>query len=407
VRITLLGLLFLLAGCSGTTTPAVEPSGPVPGAPLVVGPHDHVVVLEYEAWFGPKAENFSDAEAMPILQSPDMKPFGGGYDSADPRVIAQHIDWMRYMGVDAALVDISNNVGCIFSTGPVSRRYCVAASQAFRANNRAILRNDANLYPAWTALHTNLKLIPLIGCQTLRDVTRDPAGDSGFQKAIEYFGRLMAQYPGLSIVYKGHPLMLVYLGTPASPRLLRRCNGVIRVHGFAQQYTFRFMSGYLDSQWPFWKNPSEEPGGPIEISSRYDFWSWVDRYRPAYHLWPTYSTVPGYASQPENFTVSIAVAGTKGWGCPKPRYCVDASLRYGRTRSTYVTLQRFMKLAAQLKPTFLIVHQFNEFTMADEGWNAQTSDDIEPTRLPKGWEYTAVDAVHADLAAYRRAVSRP
>jgi hypothetical protein len=165
----LLGLLFLLAGCSGTTTPAVEPSGPVPGAPLVVGPHDHVVVLEYAAWFGPKAESFSDAEAMPILRSPDMKPFGGGYDSADPRVIAQHIDWMRYTGVDAAFIDISNNVGCIFSTGPVSRRYCVAASQAFRADNRAILRNDANLYPAWTALHTNLKLIPLIGCQTLRD----------------------------------------------------------------------------------------------------------------------------------------------------------------------------------------------------------------------------------------------
>jgi len=40
VRFTLHGLLFLLAGCSGTTTPAVEPSGPVPGAPLVVGPHD-------------------------------------------------------------------------------------------------------------------------------------------------------------------------------------------------------------------------------------------------------------------------------------------------------------------------------------------------------------------------------
>ncbi|MBV8372661.1 MAG: hypothetical protein JOY69_05325 [Candidatus Eremiobacteraeota bacterium] len=80
-------------------------------------------------------------------------------------------------------------------------------------------------------------------------------------------------------------------------------------------------------------------------------------------------------------------------------------MRYGYTPPTYVALQSFMQLAAQLKPTFLIVHQFNEFTMADEGWDAQTSDDIEPTRPPKGWGYTAVDAVHTAIAAYRRAVS--
>ena len=115
----------------------------------------------------------------------------------------------------------------------------------------------------------------------------------------------------------------------------------------------------------------------------------------------------GNPSRPENFTVSIAVAGREGWGCPQPRYCPDASLRYGHTASTYVTLQSFMKLAAQLKPTFLIVHQFNEFTMADEGWDAQTSDDIEPTRLPKGWSHSAVDAVHTAVAVYRRAVPSP
>lgn len=392
----------MLTACSGLT-PAIGPSGTV-ASPLVVGPHDHVIVLEYEAWFGPKAENFSDAEAMPILRSPDMKPFGGGYDSADPRVIEQHVDWMRYMGIDAAMVDLSNNVGCIFSTGPPSPRYCVAASKAFRANNRAIAANDANLYPAWTALRTNLKLIPLIGCQSKRDLARDASGESGFGKAIDFFGGLITRYPGLSVEYAAHPLMLVYLGTPADPHILEACRAVIRANGFAQHYTFRFMTGYLDSQWPFWKNPSEHPHGPIEISPQYDFWSWVDRYKAAYHLYPTYSTVPGDARQPENFTVSIATAGTTGWGCPQPRYCPDDALRYGRTASKYVTLQAFMKVAARLKPTFLIVHQFNEFTMADEGWDAQTSDDIEPTRLPKGWEYTAVDAVRTALLAYRRAL---
>ena len=400
MRFRAIWLLLSLAACSAGT-PAVAPRA---AGPLVVGPRDHVVVLEYEAWFGPKAENFADAEAMPILQSPDMRRFGGGYDSADPRVIAQHVEWMESMGIDAAIVDLSNNVGCIFSTGPVSPRYCVAPYESFRANNRAILRNDANLYPAWTVLRTNLKLIPLIGCQSVRDVTRDPAGVSGFQKAIAYFGSLMARYPALPVVYRAHPLMLVYLGTPASPRMIHRCRAVIRSNGFAQRYTFRFMTGYLDSQWPFWKNPFEHPHAPIEISPRYGFWSWVDRYKPAYRLWPAYSAVPGDPNRVENFTASIAVAGTNGWGCPKPQYCRDDSLRYEETPSTYVTLDRFMKLAARLKPTFLIVHQFNEFTMADEGWDAQTSDDIEPTRLPKGWGYTAVSAVRAAIAAYRQSL---
>ncbi|MBV8373132.1 MAG: hypothetical protein JOY69_07705, partial [Candidatus Eremiobacteraeota bacterium] len=257
MRCALLGLLLGLIACGGMSTAAgpLQPS-PAAGSPLVVGPSDHVVVLEYEAWFGPKAENFSDAEAMPILQSADMKPFGGGYDSADPRVIAQHLQWMQYMDVDAAMIDLTNNVGCIFSTGPVSRRYCNPASEAFRASNRAIRANDANLYPAWTALRTPLKLIPLIGCQTKLDVARDASGVSGFQKAIEFFGNLIARYPGLSVVYGGHSLMTVYLGTPANPWLLRQCRAVIRTNALAQRYTFRFTTGYLDSQWPFWKNPA-------------------------------------------------------------------------------------------------------------------------------------------------------
>ena len=73
------------------------------------------------------------------------------------------------------------------ASSQLGRRRCVTARgvRAFRANNRAILANDANLYPAWTALRTNLKLIPFLGCQSLRDVVRDAAGKSGFQKAID------------------------------------------------------------------------------------------------------------------------------------------------------------------------------------------------------------------------------
>jgi hypothetical protein len=61
-----------------------------------------------------------------------------------------------------------------------------------------------------------------------------------------------------------------------------------------------------------------------------------------------------------------------------------------------------MQLASQLEPRFLIVDQFNEFSKPDEGWNPNTSDDIEPTQLPGGWGYGALQAVHDAIAAYRK-----
>lgn len=62
-----------------------------PGAdaqrPLVVDERSRVAVMEYEAWFGPKAVTFQYSAARPWLQSTDMAALGGGYDSADPAVI--------------------------------------------------------------------------------------------------------------------------------------------------------------------------------------------------------------------------------------------------------------------------------------------------------------------------------
>ena len=43
----------------------------VPGAPLWVDGQSHVIVMQYEAWFGPDAVTFQNAEAMPLLQSAD------------------------------------------------------------------------------------------------------------------------------------------------------------------------------------------------------------------------------------------------------------------------------------------------------------------------------------------------
>jgi hypothetical protein len=37
--------------------------------------------------------------------------------------------------------------------------------------------------------------------------------------------------------------------------------------------------------------------------------------------------------------------------------------------------------AAQVDPIFLFIHQFNEFVPPDEGFDANTDDDIEPANL--------------------------
>ncbi len=383
--------------------------------PLVVDASSHLVVMQYEAWFGPNAVTFQNAEAMPSLQSEDMRSVGGGYDSTDPHVIRQHIDWLSYMGVDAALIDVSNNVGCIFSTGEVSATFCNPADETFRKGNQTILANTGNLYPAWSGNGTSLKLIPQLGCLSQLDLNVNGSGKSGLEQEADYFGALMERHPNLNVLYQGRPLMLIFMGvTPTNP--LPACPladvmKILRTSGLDRKYTFRIDAGYLDSQPYYWADPDETPAGPVAIAPEYAFWSWVDRYKPGYSLYPTYnrtsvpSTHVSATPRIENFTASIATAGQNGWGCPAPAYCPDDALRYDG--ASYATFADFMSAAEKLEPVFLILHQFNEFATPDEGWNANTSDDIEPTQMPGGWGSSAIDAVHARIELYRRRSRSP
>jgi hypothetical protein len=58
-----------------------------------------------------------------------------------------------------------------------------------------------------------------------------------------------------------------------------------------------------------------------------------------------------------------------------------------------------MLYAKQLDPIFLLLHQFNEF-VAEEGWNADTNDDIEPANL---WGSGDLKIVKDEITAYRQA----
>lgn len=388
--------LGLTVACSDTApSPRTRPGG----TPLVVTATSHVVVMEYEAWFGPNAVTFQGTAAAPMLQSTDMRAVGGGYDSADPKVIAQHVSWLERIGVDAALIEVTNDVSCIFDSEWFVQRYLqnFNSCPALRPDYQAIRDNTGNLYGAWSALGTKLALIPMVGAIDQNVFVADSDGKTAFEKEIEYFGALMTKYPSRNVVYQGKPLMLIYLGAAQDPNradnpLWAQALDFLSAHPtLGAMYTFRLVAGYLDSQSDLWASAGTTTG-PTQINPVYGFWSWVDRL-----AYPSYNNVSGRV---ENFTAAIATAGQNGWGCPNPNampYCVDDALRFGPD-STYGTFATFMGYARTLQPIFLILHQFNEFTPPDEGFDANTDDDIEPANL---WGMSALEAAQQQVAQYR------
>ena len=59
-----------------------------------------------------------------------------------------------------------------------------------------------------------------------------------------------------------------------------------------------------------------------------------------------------------------------------------------------------MIYAKQLDPIFLMLHQFNEFALPDEGFDANTNDEIEPANL---WGSGGLKDVRDEIQAYRQA----
>jgi hypothetical protein len=375
--------------------------------PLVVNAKSHVVVMEYEAWWGPKALTFKGTTAKPELQSKDMKALGGGYDSADPAVIRQHVEWLEHIGVDAAIAEVTNNVSCIFNSEWFVKKYLGDRCPPLqRSQNQKIRDNTGNLYPGWAKLKTRLKLMPLLGGIDQDVLYTDLDGKTALGKEVDFFGALMARYPELNVIYEGKPLMMIFLGAaqdpdPANNPLWFQIREFLKNHpAIGEKYTFRLMAGYLDSQPGLWAKPGA-PHGPVPINAKYGFWSWVDRLKPDCKVAPFCPYYPSYnkvGERVENFTASIATAGQSGWGCPDPNYCPDDALRYGLYTS-YATFDAFMAYARELDPIFLIIHQFNEFGPPDEGFDANTDDDIEPANL---WGMSAVEAVRGQISLYRR-----
>ena len=398
---------FFLLHCM----PAIGQSDAEAQRPLVVDKDSRVVVMEYEAWFGPNAVTLESGNpAVPLLKSADMENVGGGYDSADPAVIKQHVEWMEEIGIDAALVDLTNNVSCIFNSEEFVNKFLQNENNCpvFRSDYQNIRDDTGNLYPAWSKLGTRLKLIPLLGGIDQDVLIKDIEGKTAFEKEVEYFGGLMSQHPGRNVIYQGKPLMVIYLGAAQDPTaadnpLWLQLREFLKSHpALSSKYTFKMMAGFLDSQPALWATQGT-PNKPVEINPVYGFWSWVDRLNPncTGSLCPYFPTFNKVGRRVENFTVALATMGQDGWGCPNSEalpYCEDDALRLGADGS-YTTFDSFMKHARELDPIFLFIHQFNEFQQPDEGFDANTNDEVEPANL---WGGRALDVVKQQIALYHR-----
>src|SRR5215469_2865661 len=97
----------------------------------------------------------------------------------------QHLEWFEYLGVDAALIEVTNNVSCIFNGAAFAEKYLPYCTRIFRVYNRINRNNTANTYPAWTKLETRLRLIPLLGGSDQDVLYKDTDGEIAFEKEIE------------------------------------------------------------------------------------------------------------------------------------------------------------------------------------------------------------------------------
>jgi len=242
------------------------------GGPLVVNETSHVVVIEYEAWFGPNAVTLQGTSAKPLLLSQDMQAAGGGYDSADPAVIKTHVAWLEQMGIDAAIGEITNNVSCIFNSEWFVRKYLqnVTGCRMHRRQYQAMRDNTGNLYSAWSKLGTRLKLIPLLGAIDQNVLFTDIDGKTAFEKEVDYFRSLMQAFPNRNVIYQGKPLMLIYLGAAQNPNradapLWAQIEQFLHDHpAINREFTFRLMAGFLDSQPALWAT-RDTPRSPVQI----------------------------------------------------------------------------------------------------------------------------------------------
>ncbi|MBK8010666.1 MAG: RICIN domain-containing protein [Deltaproteobacteria bacterium] len=441
--------LCLAAGCA---TPEPELNDDTGNAAISTGAANGTkVLMQYEAWFGPKATRWRrDVAISPILSSQSMAPYGGGYDSTDDAVIEQHYRWLLDMGVDGIVLDHTNNVACTFTPGTFNQelpqvivdRYIRAGrtlpneyghyfgmigwldsinalpkdssgdqqllqllrtnlgcrnGDVFQVAMAAIKSNNSYLFSAFDRLAKKynrvIKIVVLMGGfePTAWEPLPSQNGKVAMDLQLEFYDALYRRYPDLELQYEGRPLILSYFAAPTATQLYGRLDARLGLATW-NRFTVRKMGGFMSNQLGL---PGYRGDGRLGLTRYTEVWTWIDRLRASP---PIDLRGPSYAEsmtgQVEAFTVTMANPAVDGWGDVANKIPTTQ----GDLRRNGETFRSFMRLARDLNPRFLLINQFNEFAFPDQGWDEETTNDIEPTNL---WGMKYVNLVKSEIDAYR------
>jgi hypothetical protein len=228
-------------------------------------PRDRQVGVAYSAWH----------DRLPWAKTWDV-PELGPYLSNNAEVIAQHAAWLSDANVDFIYVDWSNNLDAGVPGKPDQPR------------QKFIESATRTLFDVYSRLPRRPKVALMIG------FPGEIAGleDGRLKRKADQVWMEFAANPAHQNLYQhylGHPLLLVYTGTP-SPF------GAGLPPWSDPRFTVRYMTGFV----------SQQPGllAPGGVS-RFGYWSWEDRGAP---------TVAADRGEAEAMTIVAAGAATGAAG---------------------------------------------------------------------------------------------
>lgn len=317
-----------LLACLGVAS--AQPFEPTP-------PSERLVGMAYSTWFPPVSWD----------RTWD-KPLLGPYNSADPRIIRQHAEWLADAGVDFIWVDWSNNLD-LDHTNPAG---------AQRLDLLALENATRILFDEYTQLERRPKISIFLGYQD------DPEklNDGRLRRKADQVYETYVQNPRFRPLlqdYLGKPLLVIYVGTPnrfttsAPP-------------WDDDRFTVRWMTGFITEQPNLWSGEDRV--------SHYGYWSWEDRGKQTYAV---------HDGRPEAMTVVACWRDDPN--CPTP----------GRRDGE--TFRQEWARAREIGPKFAMVVSWNEWGTGEQP-SVEVSKDIEPSQV-HGTFY--LDLLKEQIAAFK------
>lgn len=318
----------------------------------IVEDPNHLVILEYETWFGPGYALWGHEEATPIL---------GHYSSLDPRILRQQALWFNELGINVVETDWTNNLGEPFP-GRHAKQCILATDELFRV---------------YSSMKQHPKILFLMGPENERwNDNRDVYNGPQYKKQLDYIYDHYInnpQYQGMYLSYEGKPLLLLYLNGP-------RMGVPPDIHD--ARFTIRYVGAWLQTT----------------HQEKYGVWSWYDQKpTPIYHngAVEALTVTNGYPAEHRTAT------NLDNW-LPQEAGGKD----YGET---YLSQ---WKAALYYKPHFLFINQWNEFVPPDQ-YNANLSNDLEPTLMTEkddprasGWGFYYFNLTGEMINAYHHAIEK-